>query len=190
MDNWTRVKWTEAGQIAELLDWKEDLGERARTSPQVFFETLKVDGRLHDAAFFLGQALPRHETVAWAARLVRDLNQKMPAPKRPDADALKAALLWVQDPSEQRRRAAYDAAQTAAGDSAERMAALAAFFSGGSIAPPDCPPVPAPNQAAGRFAAAAVVLAAIASGDQAGALTQALAAGEVIAAKGLNAGAA
>ena len=187
--SWNRVKWTEAGQIAERLEWKEPLGADATTPPEAYFATLRQAGRLNDAVFFLGQALPRFETVAWAARAVRDL-RVTPLPPGPDAEALKATLLWVQDPSENRRRTAFDAAGKAPDTSAERLAAFAAFFSGGSIAPPDCPAVQAPPDAAGRFAAVAVVVAAIHSGDEAGALTRALDAGALIAQQGLGAAAA
>lgn len=189
MTNWTRVKWSEAGQIAELLGWEEDLGEDARATPAAFFDRLRQAGRLADAAFFLGQALPRFETVAWGARAVRDLRGDGLG-RGPEADALKSALLWVQDPSESRRRVAFEAAQKARDNSPERLAALAAFFSGGSMAPDDCPPVPAPKAAAGRFAAGAVVLAAGRTDDQARALAQALDVGAAIAAFGLQAGAA
>jgi hypothetical protein len=193
MNSWSRVKWTEAGQVAELLGWDEPLGERGSLAPQAFFESLKAEGRLSDAAFFLGQALPRFETVAWAARAVRDLRAAQPVERpAPDRDALKAALLWIQDPSEPRRRAAGDAAEAAADDSAERLAALAVFFSGGSIAPPDCEPVPAPREAAGQLAATAVVVAAMgAAPDEADrALASALAAGAQVAERGVSASSA
>lgn len=189
MKTWSRVKWTEAAQIAERLEWKQDLGAAAAGSPENFFSGLRREGRLHEAAFFLGQALPRFETVAWAARAVRDLTGLAPPPG-PDADALKAALLWVQDPSEGRRRAAWDAAGLAEDQAPERLAALAAFFSGGSIAPADCPPVPAPQEAAGRFAAGAVLVAAIRTPDFDAAINAALDAGDAIAAHGVAAGAA
>jgi hypothetical protein len=187
MENWARVKWTEAGQIAELLDGGLDPGEHSGATPKAYFDVLKGDGRLQDAVLFLGQALPRYETAAWAARAVRDLRSGHVG-KPADQDALNAALLWVKDPgNEQLRQAAYGAAQLAGHDSAERMAALAVYFSGGSIAPPDCPPVPAPKQVAGRLAAGAVVLAAIDCEDQTDALGRALALGERFATVGLGA---
>jgi hypothetical protein len=184
MENWARVKWTEAGQIAELLDGQLDPGAQAGATPKAFFDTLKAQGRLHDAVLFLGQALPRYETVAWAVRAVRDLRQGRPG-KPADANALNAALLWVDDPgNEQLRQAAYAAAELASQDSAERMAALSVYFSGGSIAPPDCPPVPAPRQLAGRLAAGAVALAAIDCEDQTRAYGRALTLGERFAVVG------
>ena len=150
---------------------------------------LRAAGRLNDAAFFLGQALPRYETVAWAARAVRDM-RPAPLESGPDADALKAALLWVQDPSDARRRAAFEMAGKARTVGAERLVALAAFFSGGSLTPAEAPPVQAPNESAGLFAAGAVLMAAAKSDDQADALAKALDAGAAVATHGADAGAA
>lgn len=181
MVRWTRVKWTEAQQVTEQLDWPAE--DAASAQPEAYFESLRAAGRLQDAASFLAQALPRHEAVAWAARSVRDLGA---GDKAGEADALKAALLWVQDPSESRRRAAWNASEQAPDDSPERFAALAAFFSGGSIAPEDCAPVPAPRDTAARFAAAAVLLAAVRSGDQVAGLGRALDAGDSLAASGVQ----
>lgn len=182
MGNWDRVKWTEAGQIAELLDWPPDLSGDARATPRDYFMKLRSDGRLHDAAFFLGQALPRYETVVWAARVVHGLSVQGSA----DEGALSATLRWVEDPSEPRRRAAFTAA-SGEGTPA-RMAALAAFFSGGSMSPEGQPPVPPPRAAAGRFAAGAVVLAATKAGDLTAALTRALDVGDAIASEGPQGG--
>jgi hypothetical protein len=117
--------------------------------------------------------------VTWAARVVRDLKPPQNA-AGVEADALKAALLWVQDPSDSRRRAAFDAANRINRPTAERLAALAVFFSGGSITPPDAPQVQAPKEMAGRFAAGAVLLAS-AESDRLAALTKALDAGAVMA---------
>lgn len=188
MEPWNHVKWTEAGQIAERLGWEADLGADARASPQTYFEKLRAEGRLKDAVFFLAQALPRYDTVAWAARAVRDLRAKTKA-VGPDADALKATLLWVQDPSDARRRAAFEAAGKTKSVSAEKMVALAAYFSGGSLTSAETQPVQARVDAAGRFAAGAVFMAAVDSGDLTPALGKALDAGVAMATGGAAAGA-
>lgn len=180
MARWTRVKWTEAGQVADLSE-----ADKAGLAPEAYFDSLRAAGRLTDAAMFLGLALPRHETVAWAARAVRDLPN--PEGRREDAEALKAALLWVQDPSETRRRAAFDAGQAASDQSAEQMAAFAAFFSGGSMAPEGYEPIQPPMDSAGTFAGGAVVIAAVRTGDMETALIKSLDAGDRIAEKGLAA---
>lgn len=179
-DGWTRVKWTEAGQITAILGWKAaPENPPPGHAPRAYFDALRAAGRDADAVEFLSQALPRWEAVAWAARAVRDLGA--PADEA-DARALKAALLWVQDPTEDRRRAAQTAAEDAEPDSPARLAALAAFYSGGSMSPPEAEILPAPRDAAGRFAAGAILTAAARAADMDAALAASLGAGSAIAA--------
>lgn len=188
MAGWARVKWSRADQAVDadfLAEAAAVGGPAASSAPQAYFAALREAGEAELAARFLGQALPRLEAVAWAARTVRDLAAPGPGD---EAEALKAALLWVQDPSEARRRAAAAAAERCDPAAAARMAALAAFYAGGSVAPPDCDPLPAPRDAAGRFAAGAVMLACAGQADMDTALAACLAAGERLAAAGLEAG--
>jgi hypothetical protein len=178
-NDWTRVKWTEARQVTNLLGWPARAGDPPEDGqPDRYFAALRQAGRGAEAVEFLAQALPRWEVIAWAARCVRDV---APPPRGPEADALKTALLWVQDPTEARRRAAEAAAAACAPESPARMAALAAFYSGGSVAPPDAEAVPAPRDAAGRFAAGAILIATAAAADIDAALDACLDAGAVIA---------
>jgi hypothetical protein len=181
---WQAVKWSEAGQILALLKAKET-PEAARKSPEVYCAELVRDGRLDEAVKFLALALPRLEAVAWAARTVRDIDTGHGA-DTPEGDALKGVLLWLQDPIESRRRNAYDAAQACDPASAEAMAAMAAFYSGGSIAPPDCEPLPAPHDTAGRFAAVAILIAAAQCEDSDAVLAKALGDGARLAKEGLK----
>ncbi len=107
----------------------------------------------------LGQALPHREGVWWACVCARRAPD--PAATPADAAALQAADRWVRQPTEAHRRAAMDAAQAAGGRSAEAWAAIAAFWSGGSLAPPNLPEVsPAPHLC-GVAVASAVLLAAV-----------------------------
>lgn len=180
MGRWKHVKWTEAGQLTALLGWPAS--EHDGQAPETFFDGLRADGRDHEAAMFLGQALPRFEVVRWAAQSVRELSAA--DPPEADADALKAAFLWLQDPSENRRRAAFEAASTADDQSPQRLCALAVFFSGGSLTPENLHPVLAPKETAGKFAAGAVLAAAGRSADRQQALDAAFAIGEAFASGG------
>jgi hypothetical protein len=182
MGEWRRVKWSEAGQITAALGWQET-AERAALAPAAYFDALKRAARPGDAVRFLALALPRFETVTWSARVVR-ASEPAAAPDSAAGTALKAALLWLQNPVEGRRRGAFDAAQAAANKGAEAMAALAVFYSGGSVAPENCEPLPAPPHAAGRLAASDILLAAARSSDADRLLHDALALGETLAADG------
>jgi hypothetical protein len=187
MSEWTRVKWTEAGQVAALAFEDAPPEKEWSLAPSAYFAHLRGQARRPEAVKFLALALPRLEAVGWAARAVRDM--KASAEPRPEqVRALRSALLWVSDPRENRRRAAHEAAQECNPASAERLVAMGAFCSGGSIAPEDCPPVQPPRTAAGLFASGAVLSAAARSPDMQTALDAALDEGARIARDGLEAG--
>lgn len=172
---WTRVKWTEAGQVAQMAGWRASPAASAdfAAAPAAFCASLLNEGLKAEAIRFIAHALPRFDAVQWAIETARDLTPDTLLEDDEKA-ALKAAALWLQDPSDERRRAAFAAAE-ACMDSASPFAlcAIAAFFSGGSIAPIDCEPIQPPREAAARFVAAAVLAAAVRSGDMLGALDKA-----------------
>jgi len=176
MGRWAKVRWTEAGQVTQLLGWAEP--DSPQAPPEAFFDALQAAGRLREAAQFLGQALPRYEVVCWASQVVQRLEGAAGEP------ALAAVLDWVNEPSEARRRGAYEAASLADPESPGRVAALAAYFSGGSISPEGQPAVPAPSTTAGRLGAAAVIMAAVRTRNIVEALSSALQQGDRIATEG------
>ncbi len=95
----------------------------------------------------------------WACLCARQAHGA--SPPAPIGPALAAAEKWVSDPSEDHRRTA-QAAATAAGMGAPAgCAAMAAFFSGGSLAPPNAPVVPPGEHLTAHAAAGAVMLAAV-----------------------------
>jgi hypothetical protein len=176
MTGWTRVNWTQARQVAQLMDPHQENLPAENVTPEAHFTSLCARGELEAAAGFLGQALPRFEAIEWAQRALAIFP---PAPRT--ESTRKAIGDWIKDPDDRGRRAAWDAAQDAPDDSPERLLSAALFLSGGSIAPPDLPTVNPQPELSGRLAAAAVVTAAHRSGDAAGALRRALGDGENIA---------
>jgi hypothetical protein len=155
---WHGSVWTEAGQVRALLGW----------SPAADLDPLPLDAcfaRLRgrraaaEAACFLGVALPRYEAVLWAARGVHDLVAA------PEPEATAAVTAWLREPTEPRRRAVEPVARAMRRPTPERLCAWAAFMAGGSVAPLGSPPHLAPPDATGRFAAAAVIAAALPHGD-------------------------
>jgi Family of unknown function (DUF6931) len=116
---------------------------------------LLVDKHLYpDAVRFLAHALPKREAVWWAWVSARRAAGADPPPKI--KASLQATERWISDPKEEHRRAAMAAAQAADLGSAAGCAGLAAFFSGGSLSPPEAPPVPP-----GEFLTAKAVCGAI-----------------------------
>ena len=160
---WDAVTWSLAEQVAELVALSEK-GQALLTAglgPSEFFDKLRAAGALDDAAGFLAVALPRRLAISWArdcvAHTAREAKLKQPA-----LLALSAVGAWLDDPSEERRWTAHDAANNAGMDGPEALLAMAVFLSGGSISPPGTPqPVPAPPELTGKLAGGAVLLAAV-----------------------------
>jgi hypothetical protein len=134
------------------------LVDRLATVPEAI-AVLEQHGHWIAAIRLLGQALPAREAVWWACVCARHAPD--PAATPADLAALQAADAWVRRPSEEHRRGAMAAAEAAGARSAEAWAAIGAFWSGGSMAPPDVAAVPPPPQLCGVAVASAVLLAAV-----------------------------
>lgn len=139
---------------------------RPEYSPKQYLDALDKAGHLPDAARFLAFALPRREAVWWATQCVRQVPALTADEKA--AAALAAAEAWAADPTDDRRRLAFAAAEAAGFDKPAACAALAAFLTEGSLAPAHLQPVTAPSHAGPAAAAAAVVLAALATEPEKG----------------------
>ena len=68
-----------------------------------------------------------------------------PEPSPEAAAALEAARAWVIDPKDEKRRATFPAAEAAEMGTPAGCTAAAAYFSGGSLAPPNLPASPRPS---------------------------------------------
>jgi len=144
-----------------------DLDEAARRllspemSPAHFLRLLMENALYPDAVKFLARALPKRESTWWACLCARSALSADPA-----AEALKPLELaerWVYKPSDEHRRSAFAAAEAHQFQSPGSWAAMAAFWSGGSMAPPDAPAVPPADNLTGKAVAGAVILAAVQS---------------------------
>lgn len=110
------------------------------------------------ALAFLAYVLPRREAVWWAWTCAR---RSLPADPAPAIQAaLDATERWIVQPTDANRRAAFALAEPDLGSPAA-CAALAVYFTGGSIAPPGAPEVAPPEGAAARAIAGSITLAAV-----------------------------
>lgn len=139
---------------------------RPDQTPQQYLDLLIEQGMLVDAVRLLARALPKAEAVWWACQCVRQAGGPDLTPK--GEAALAAAEKWVKDPSDPTRRAAMPAAEAAGFGTPAATAALAAYWSGGSLAPPEAKPVPPGELMTAEGAAGAVLLAAIKPDPQQG----------------------
>ena len=126
--------------------------------PEQYLDRLIAGGLFPDGLRFVGGWLPKSEAVRWACRCVQGLlgRQLTVGEQR----AFDAALCWAAEPSEENRRQAEAAAEKNQFNGPASWLALGAFWSGGSLAPPDLPEVPPTEGLTAQALAAALVLAA------------------------------
>ena len=143
-----------------------ELGEEAMAllGPEMHpldFVALLMEKALYpDAVRFIAHALPKREAVWWGWVCARRAAGDNPQPKI--KAALEATEKWIAQPSEDNRRGAMAAAQKAELGTAAGCAGLAAFFSGGSLAPPEAPVVPPGEFLSAKAVSGAVIFAAVA----------------------------
>lgn len=155
-----KVRADQANEICELASaggFKIVAPEGA--TPLHFLGTLLAEERLEEAVQFLAFALPQREAVWWACTCAR-LELREPVPQA-ELDAVEAAETWVRRPTDDNRREAMERAQATSFDVPAAWAAVAAFWSGGSLAPPNVPEVPVAPHLIGVAVAGAVSLAAV-----------------------------
>lgn len=143
-----------------------DLGDEARAllgdealPPREFIGRLLGAKRHVDAVRFLAHALPRRECVWWAWVCARKAAGA--EPPLPIKSALDATERWIVQPTEDHRRQTLVFGEAADFGSPAGAAALAAFMTGGSLAPPNAPVVPPGEFMTAKAAAGSVTLAAV-----------------------------
>ena len=143
---------SELGAPAKAL-LRDGLGARE------YLNLLMEKRHFPDAVRFLAHAMPKREAVWWAWYCAR--RTPMPDPEGKLKAALDATEKWIAQPSDENCRAAHAAGEAADFGTAAGCAGLAAFFSGGSLAPPNCPPVPPGEFLTAKAVSGAVIFAAV-----------------------------
>jgi hypothetical protein len=150
---------------ADLGDEARGLLEGGGPPPKEFIGRL-VAANLHaEAVRFLAHALPRRECVWWAWVCARKVAGDDPPPAI--KNALDVTERWIVQPTEEHRREALVFGEAADFGTPAGCAALAAFMSGGSLAPPDAPAVPPGEFMTAKAVSGSVTLAAVSDPDRA-----------------------
>lgn len=147
--------------LIAALDLPEAAAAVARPCETVPAALLALEGGGHllEAVRLLSHALPGREAVWWACMCAQHTAPAdLPAP---DGHAREAAEKWVRQPAEPARRQAMAHAHATGFGSPEAWAAVAVFWSTGSMAPEGQPDVPPPAHLAGTAVAGAVALASV-----------------------------
>jgi hypothetical protein len=145
-------------QAAEISGEARELLQPGASARQ-YVDLLVEKEEFPDAVRFLSHALPKREAVWWAwvcAR--RTAGDNPPAPIK---DSLAATEKWIAQPTEENRRNAMRAAEVAELSTPAGCAGLGAFFSGGSLSPPEAPPNPPGEFLTAKAVAGAVIMAVV-----------------------------
>jgi hypothetical protein len=176
-DTWRPTETTEAdgaaelpppGQAAQLalltacvyLELSAEIQEMAKTSADAdeLIDQLAADEHYLDALRLRGYLLPKRDAVWWGCLCVRDeLDEPLPENQ---LAACAAAVAWVTDPTEARRRDCERASDAAGSNGPGGLLAISAFWSDGSIGPASAPEVPPDERLTCQGLAAALVIAA------------------------------
>ena len=154
-----------AAKNAQEVCARFELGDEARPllrpglTPAQYLDVLLEKQQYQDATKFLAHGLPKREAVWWACLCAKTaVGASLPPPS---AAAIKSAERWVMDPNEENRRAAMPAAEEAQFGTPAACAALAAFFSGGSLGPPNVPAIPPAETLSADAVAGSIMLAVV-----------------------------
>lgn len=141
------------GLIPEMT---EDIGAPPEpdTETTAFVLRLATGPTPEDAITLMAHALRPQQAVWWAHQCLAALPDLLD-----DADraGLALAAAWVAEPDDAHRYAALEAGQAASPRGPGTWLAIATGWSGGSMAPPDQPGIPAPAFLLGRALATAVL---------------------------------
>ena len=165
MNAWTRSPWTDAGQILSLIDPHAPPGPAAGLPPAEWYAHLLETNETSGAISFLAQALLEIGAVDRHDRI------------------MTSVLRWIDSPDDSLRRLALAEAERESRDTPAKLLAFAVALSGGSMVPPEYPPVTVPPETCAKLAATALILAVYSLPVPADAIRTALAIGEKIVAQ-------
>lgn len=147
-------------ELCELAGLDDDARQFATPEMPVrsYIEELRRAGMVRQAMNSLVQVLPKTEAIAWGLESIRRVDVALI--KRGGPEAIQHVEAWLEEASEEKRRAAKVAADEAGLGTPPGCLAYAVFMSGGSMAPAEAPvaPEPAPY-ICGRMVAGAMSLA-------------------------------
>ncbi|MEE2730413.1 MAG: hypothetical protein VYA55_06290 [Pseudomonadota bacterium] len=156
-----KIQAQQASEILKHFELSEDaieFAEKGALPPADFIDQLVQSNFYFDAVKFLAHALPKREAIWWACMAVKKtLPADAPAPQQA---ALNAAEQWAIQPTEENRQLAKAWSEKTQNKSAPSWAATAAFWSGGSMAKPGEPDMPAPPYLYAHAVAGAISMAA------------------------------
>ncbi len=157
-----KLRFATAEQLAAILPPDSDVQPLfvPKRAVRDLFAVLITAGEQVTAIRYLAVALPRREAVWWACAVARRFPAPAPLPEEEACWAVAEA--WVYEPGDAQRRATYAPAKALDFSTAGAYAALGAYWSGGSLAPPETALVIPPGDAlTGSAVGASVILSCV-----------------------------
>jgi hypothetical protein len=124
-----------------------------------FMALLMEKGLCTDALRLIAYVFPKREAVGWGCLCVRHILASQPDKPLPEVHV--AAERWVSAPNDENRWAAKKAADNDKPKTASTLLAMAAFFAGPSMSPPNVQAVPPPDHMTSEMVANAVTIAGV-----------------------------
>jgi len=152
----TRLRFNTAQEVFDAYpSVREDMTAPASAdTPLKFMQNLLASPTPEEAITFCAYMLPRREAVWWAHQCVNLNGTELSAEEQ---QLVAAAETWVREPDEENRRKALTAGMNARVKTPGAWVALAAGWSGGSMAVGSDYSVPAPDHLTAKAANAAVL---------------------------------
>jgi hypothetical protein len=125
-----------------------------------FLDELLARGMPADALVVMARILPKRYVIAWACECLNSTFARDPKTADVDRAGLALAQQWLSDPTEERRRAASEFAESGEFKTPGAWIAASAGWSGGSLAPRGYDAIVPPDHLPAEAAVAALRLTA------------------------------
>jgi len=156
-----KVTIQKAADLRPVLELGDEAGALMRDDFSVadYLELLMDKQQYPDAVRLLAHALPKREAIGWVYLCARKASAGNPDPNI--NAALQATERWIREPTDENRREAMARGEAAKFSTPAGCAALAVFWSGGSLGPPNVPPIPPGEFLTAKAVSGGIVLAAV-----------------------------
>ncbi|QDU58370.1 DUF6931 family protein [Aeoliella mucimassa] len=172
IDERNAAQQEEAERSRVLVDLAQCCDTCRRVAGQ-FTDSMSADQMFHQlvdseawipALRFAGHWLPKQKSIWWATTSVWAHLRETATPV--ELAVIDSVTNWVLAPDDQLRRQIQQEVRELPPAAPATLLAQAVYWSGGSVAPPDCPAVEPPTYITGHFASCAVVAITSASVPQ------------------------
>lgn len=145
-------------EILKAADLTSDAAALAKDDmpPAQYLGLLEQKSLFRDAVRFLAHKLEVNKAIEWAHSVAKELQDPN---DRQGEESLAAAGRWLESQDDKSRWEGFHASDKGGNSSAGDCVAMAAFFAGKSITPPEAPETPPPPHFAQTMAANSIVVA-------------------------------